>query len=130
MFIQAPQSRRFIARSLMAFLLSLSTPTFFGTGSLLAHSPDRCFHTHYNNTTSCKPGIRGKSCTVDASGRKGECTQISRQCYCKPYKSSSRKAKQLLNLGVAIGEIILEQKGRGRSHRDRREHYSDERPNR
>ena len=129
MFKQTPIAGRLIARSSMALLLSLSASMFFGTGGLLAHSPDRCFHTHYKNTTSCKSGIRGKKCTVDASGRKGRCTQISRQCYCKPYKSSSsKKAKQLLNLGVAIGGMILEQKGRRKSHRDRREHYSDERP--
>ena len=106
---------RFMVFVLVSF--GFASTTF--VGPVFADRPDRCFHTHYNNTTKCKPGIRGKKCT-NAKGNKGRCQQISSKCYCKIYKNQG-SGRELLDLGISIGGAFLEDK-LNREHRseDRR----------
>lgn len=84
--------------------------------SLISHSayadrPDRCFHKHYNNKSTCKAGIRGKKCT-DAKGNKGKCVQNSTKCYCKIH---TKKTKQLLDLGLDV--TIMKNKKHKKHHK-------------
>lgn len=81
--------------------------------SAYADRPDRCFHKHYNNKSTCKAGIRGKKCT-DAKGNKGKCVQNSTKCYCKIH---TKKTKQLLDLGLDVGVTIMKNKKHKKHHK-------------
>ena len=91
----------------VAFVL-LNSQTAF------ADRPDRCFHKHYNNKTTCKAGIRGKTCT-DAQGNKGKCVQNSTKCYCKI--SVKKNTKELIDLGLDVGVSILKHKKHKKHHK-------------
>jgi|GEM_PF-4059568 len=91
------------------FFFALSSPA-------LADRPDRCFHKHYNNKSTCKAGIRGKKCS-DANGNKGKCVQNSTKCYCKIYKKKKSAKKELIDLGVDVGISILKSKKHKKHHK-------------
>ena len=57
-----------------------------------AHTPDRCFHTHYGGNTNCKRGIVKKACS-NAKGEKGRCYQSGSHCYCNLYPKKDRSAE-------------------------------------
>ena len=97
-----------VASFVSLFFFSLNSPAF-------ADRPDRCFHKHYNNKSTCKAGIRGKKCT-DANGNKGKCVQNSTKCYCRIYKKKS-KNKELIDLGVDVGISILKSKKHKKHHK-------------
>ncbi len=109
-----------IVKLLKMTVITLGISGIFGIYSVsfaLADRPDRCFHKHYNNTTKCKAGIRGKKCT-DASGNKGKCVQNSSKCYCKINKKSGNK--ELIDLGLDVGITILKNKKHKKHHK---KHY-------
>lgn len=111
-------------RAVKMVLITFGVAVLFGTYSLsfaLAHTPDRCFHKHYNNTTKCKSRIRGKKCT-DASGNKGKCVQNSSSCYCKIYKKSGNNNK-LIDLGLDVGITILKNKKHKKHNKHRNKHH-------
>ncbi|MGH1404947.1 MAG: hypothetical protein ACRBBJ_00140 [Rhodomicrobiaceae bacterium] len=93
------------------FFFAQSSPAF-------ADKPDRCFHKHYNNKSTCKAGIRGKKCS-DAKGNKGKCVQNSTKCYCKIYKKKKNANKEMLDLGVDVGISILKSK----KHKKHKKHH-------
>ena len=82
--------------------------------SAYADRPDRCFHKHYNNKSTCKAGIRGKKCT-DAHGNKGKCVQNSTKCYCKI--SVKKNTKKLIDLGLDVGVSIMKHKKHKKHHK-------------
>ncbi len=105
-------------KSVMAsFVVLFSIVVLLGLNSLaFADKPDRCFHKHYNNKSTCKAGIRGKKCS-DAKGNKGKCVQNSTKCYCKIYKKKKKVNKELIDLGVDVGISILKSKKHKKHHK-------------
>ena len=98
-------------------MITFGASVVFGTYSMSfaqADRPDRCFYKHYNNTTKCKAGIRGKKCT-DASGNKGVCVQNSSKCYCKINQKSGNK--EFIDLGLDVGITILKNKKHKKHHK-------------
>ena len=109
----------FLSRRLCALFLAFATMSFFLADTSLAHRPDRCFHTHSGGNTSCNRGVRGKSCS-DKDGNKGTCRQTSRYCYCSIHKSND-STKALIELGIGVGGLLLDEKRDKNRRRHRRE---------
>lgn len=109
----------FLLRQLCALLLAFATMSFFAADTSLADRPDRCFHTHSGGNTSCKRGVRGKTCS-DKDGNKGTCRQTSRYCYCSIHKSND-STRALIELGIGVGGILLNEKRDTNRRRHRRE---------
>ncbi len=107
------------ASLLSSVLFILAIGIVLGSSPVFAHKPDRCFHTHFGGSTNCKKGIAKKRCS-DAKGNKGKCVQGGSHCYCKlfPKKNNSRAGEKLLDLGIGIGEALLDRE-RDRDHRRR-----------
>ncbi len=107
-----------MTRTALASLLAFAMLSWFSVDAAFAHKPDRCFHTHNGGNTNCKSRVPGKRCS-DADGNKGRCIQGARFCYCSIHKKSDESTGPLLDLGIAVGGAILEDK---LDRRDRREH--------